>query len=85
MSIWKWDRIVLVYNIYEMKLCDIMNSLIIDDSWDILASNLLDSDLWERLVYWVAKWIKQIAEERWESIEQVIEDIIEEQEDVLDE
>lgn len=68
-----------------MKLCDIMSSLIIDDSWDILASNLLDSDLWERLVYWVAKWIKQIAEDRWESIEQVIEDIIEEQEDVLDE
>lgn len=68
-----------------MKLCDIMSSLIIDDSWDILASNLLDSDLWERLVYWVAKWIKQIAEDRWESIEQVIEDIIDEQEDVLDE
>lgn len=68
-----------------MKLCDIMSSLIIDDEWDILASNLLDSDLWERLVYWVAKWIKQIAEERWESIEQVIEDIIEEQENVLDE
>ena len=68
-----------------MKLCDIMSSLIIDDSWDILASNLLDSDLWERLVYWVAKWIKQIAEDRWESIEQVIEDIIEEQENVLDE
>jgi hypothetical protein len=68
-----------------MKLCDIMSSLIIDDSWDILASNLLESDLWERLVYWVAKWIKQIAEDRWESIEQVIEDIIEEQEDVLDE
>ena len=67
-----------------MKLCDIMSSLIIDDSWDILASNLLESDLWERLVYWVAKWIKQIAEERGESIEQVIEDIIEEQEDVLD-
>lgn len=71
--------------IYKMKLCDIMSSLIIDDEWDILASNLLDSDLWERLVYWVAKWIKQIAEERWESLEQVIEDIIEEQEDVLDE
>lgn len=68
-----------------MKLCDIMSSLIIDDEWDILASNLLDSDLWERLVYWVAKWIKQIAEDRWESIEQVVEDIIEEQEDVLDE
>jgi len=68
-----------------MKLCDIMSSLIIDDSWDILASNLLESDLWERLVYWVAKWIKHIAEDRWESIEQVIEDIIEEQEDVLDE
>lgn len=66
-----------------MKLCDIMSSLIIDDSWDILASNLLESDLWERLVYWVAKWIKQIAEDRWESIEQVIEDIIDEQEDVL--
>lgn len=68
-----------------MKLCDIMSSLIIDDSWDILASNLLESELWERLVYWVAKWIKQIAEDRWESIEQVIEDIIEEQENVLDE
>jgi hypothetical protein len=68
-----------------MKLCDIMSSLIIDNSWNILASNLLESNLWERLVYWVAKWIKQIAEERWESIEQVIEDIIEEQEDVLDE
>jgi hypothetical protein len=68
-----------------MKLCDIMSSLIIDDEWDILASNLLESDLWERLVYWVAKWIKQIAEDRWESIEQVIEDIIEEQEDILDE
>ena len=67
-----------------MKLWDIMTSLIIDDSWDILASNLLESDLWERIVYWVAKWIKQIAEERWESIEQVVEDIIEEQEDVLD-
>ena len=66
-----------------MKLYDIMTDLIIDDSWDILASNLLDSDLWERLVYWVAKWIKQIAEDRWESIEQVIEDIIDEQEDVL--
>lgn len=62
-----------------------MSSLIIDDSWDILASNLLESDLWERLVYWVAKWIKQIAEERWESIEQVVEDIIEEQENILDE
>ena len=68
-----------------MKLCDIMSSLIIDDSWDMLASNLLESDLWERLVYWVAKWIKQIAEDRWESVEQVIEDIIEEQENVLDE
>lgn len=68
-----------------MKLCDIMTDLIIDDSWDILASNLLESELWERLVYWVAKWIKQIAEDRWESIEQVIEDIIEEQENVLDE
>ena len=68
-----------------MKLYDIMTDLIIDDSWDILASNLLESELWERLVYWVAKWIKQIAEDRWESIEQVIEDIIEEQENVLDE
>ena len=68
-----------------MKLCDIMSSLIIDDEWDILASNLLESNLWERLVYWVAKWIKQIAEDRWESIEQVVEDIIEEQENVLDE
>lgn len=68
-----------------MKLYDIMTDLIIDDSWDILASNLLESELWERIVYWVAKWIKQIAEDRWESIEQVIEDIIEEQEDVLDE
>lgn len=68
-----------------MKLYDIMTDLIIDDSWDILASNLLESELWERLVYWVAKWIKQIAEDRWESVEQVIEDIIEEQENVLDE
>ena len=68
-----------------MKLYDIMTDLIIDDSWDILASNLLESDLWERIVYWVAKWIKQIAEERQESIEQVVEDIIEEQENVLDE
>lgn len=67
-----------------MKLYDIMTDLIIDDSWDILASNLLESELWERLVYWVAKWIKQIAEDRWESIEQVIEDIIEEQENILD-
>ena len=67
-----------------MKLYDIMTDLIIDDSWDILASNLLESELWERIVYWVAKWIKQIAEDRWESIEQVIEDIIEEQENILD-
>lgn len=63
---------------------DLLNYIIVDnvdgDDGDIVASNLLESELWERLVYWVAKWIKQLAEENNESIEQIIDDIIDEQE-----
>jgi len=63
---------------------DLLNYIIVDnvyeDDGDIVASNLLESEMWERIVYGVAKWIKQLAEENNESIEQVIDDIIEEQE-----
>ena len=47
----------------------------------IFASNILESPLWETIVYGVCKWIKVIAEEEWKSIEEVVEDIIEEKEE----
>lgn len=58
----------------------VLQCSIVDNDGELVASNILESTLWELIVYAVCKWIIEIAEDRWESIEQVIEDIIEEQE-----
>lgn len=63
----------------------VLQCSIVDNDGELVASNILESTLWELIVYAVCKWIIEIAEEKNESIEQVIEDIIEEQENVLDE
>ena len=48
---------------------------------EIIASNILESPIWETVVLWVCKWIKVIAEEEWMSIEEVVSDILEEEEE----
>ena len=63
----------------------VMQYSIVDNDGELIAANILESELWETIVYAVCKWIIEIAEENWESITDTIEEIIEEHEDVLDE
>lgn len=67
----------------EKLLTKVIESWIIygENNKEIFASNILESSLWEAIVYGVCKWIKVIAEKEWKSIEEVVEDIIEEKEE----
>ena len=49
--------------------------ILYNDENEICAS-ILDSDLWETIVEAIAKAIKQIADEEWVSVENIIEDIL---------
>ena len=67
----------------EKLLTKIIESWLIYWEWakEIVASNILESEMWETVVLWVCKWIKVIAEEEWMSIEEVVSDILEEKEE----
>lgn len=54
---------------------------------EMLASNILESPIWETVVAWVCRWIKELAKEEWKSVEEIIENILEEDklEDELEE
>lgn len=53
-------------------------SRILDDDENELSAKILDSKIWETIVGAVAEAIKQIAEEEWMSVEDVINDILSE-------
>lgn len=63
----------------------VMQYSIVDKDGELVAANILESELWEMIVYAVCKWIVEIAEENWESVSDTVEEIIEEQENVLNE
>lgn len=54
---------------------------IIDSDWDFVAANLLEWPLGERIVYAVCKGILEVAEENGETVEDTVEEIIEEHEE----
>lgn len=49
---------------------------------EIVASNILESGIWETLVKAVCKWIKMLADEEWITIQQAVEDILDEDSDL---
>lgn len=49
--------------------------ILYDDENEICAS-ILDSDLWETIVEAIAQAIKDIAEEDWITVDEVINDIL---------
>lgn len=61
----------------------IIESWIIYWEWaeEIIASNILDSDIWETIVVWVCKWISVLADEEWKTIEEIVSKILEEDEE----
>lgn len=63
--------------IHELRTRIYWSWILYDDENEICAS-ILDSDLWETIVGAVAEAIKQIAEEEWMSVEDVINDILSE-------
>lgn len=72
----------------EKLLTKIIESWIIywdDYLWhwmhEIIASNILESPIWETVVVWVCRWIKEIAEEEWKTLQEVVEDILDEDDD----
>ena len=58
-----------------------LQDLIIDNDWYFVAANLLEWPLGEKIVYAVCKGILEIAEENGETVEDTVEEIIEEHEE----
>lgn len=54
--------------------------ILYDDENEICAS-ILDSDLWETIVEAIAQAIRDIAEEKWTSTDDVIENILSDNDD----
>lgn len=67
----------------EKLLTKIIESWIIFWEWaeEIVASNILESEMWVMVVRGVCKWIKAFAEENWKTIEEVVSDILDEEEE----
>lgn len=43
---------------------------------EVVASNILESSIWETIVEWVCKWLLVIAEEEWKTLQEVVDEII---------
>jgi hypothetical protein len=43
---------------------------------EIVASNILESEIWETIVEWVCKWLLVIAEEEWKTLQEVVDEIL---------
>lgn len=61
-------------NIFE----NILPMIIIDNTWDLTGSYLLEGPLGEKLVYAVCKWIVDVSIKGWKKIGETVIDIIEE-------
>lgn len=44
---------------------------------EIVASNILESEIGETIVEWVCKWLLIIAEEEWKTLQEVVNEILE--------
>lgn len=62
-------------------LDDVVQRLIVDDTWDLAGSYLLEWPLGEKLVYAVCKWLEEIAKENGETVWETVRKIIEEHEE----
>jgi hypothetical protein len=62
-------------------LDDVVQRLIVDDTWDLAWSYLLEGPLGEKLVYAVCKWLEEIAKENGETVGDTVRKIIEEHEE----
>lgn len=62
-------------------LDDVVQRLIVDDTWDLAWSYLLEWPLGEKLVYAVCKWLEEIAKENGETVDDTVRKIIEEHEE----
>jgi hypothetical protein len=62
-------------------LDDVVQRLIVDDTWDLAWSYLLEWPLGEKLVYAVCKWLEEIAKENGETVGETVRKIIEEHEE----
>lgn len=67
----------------EKLLTKIIESWIIFWEWaeEIVASNILESEMWVTVVRGVCRGIKAFAEENWKTIEEVVSDILDEGEE----
>lgn len=61
--------------IHELRTRIYWSWILYDDENEICAS-ILDSDIWEAIVEAIAQAIKDIAEEDWITIDEVINDIL---------
>ena len=43
---------------------------------EIVASNILESEIWETIVEWVCKALLVIAEEEWKTLQEVVDEIL---------
>lgn len=64
----------------EKLLTKIIESWIIFWEWaeEIVVSNILESEIGETIVEWVCKWLLVIAEEEWKTLQEVVEEILDE-------
>lgn len=44
---------------------------------EIVASNILESEIWGTIVEWVCKALVIIAEEEWKTIKELVDEILE--------
>lgn len=63
----------------EKLLTKIIESWIIFWEWaeEIVASNILESEIGETIVEWVCKWLLVISEEEWKTLQEVVDEILE--------
>lgn len=63
----------------EKLLTKIIESWLIFWEWaeEIVVSNILESEIGETIVEWVCKWLLVIAEEEWKTLQEVVEEILE--------
>ena len=43
---------------------------------EIVASNILESEIWETIVEWVCKALLVIAEEEWKALQEIVDEIL---------
>lgn len=80
-----------IYNLYHLQMEKLLTKII--ESWlifneeiywhwvhEIVASNILESSIGETIVEWVCKWLLVIAEEEWKTLQEVVNEILEDSE-----